>query len=61
MLKSKLHNITYRKIPLLSPGCVYGQKKNLMDLCSKGRGVGRGGGGGGGWGGLYLGGKTLQT
>ena len=22
----------YRKIPLIRPGCIYGQRKNLMDL-----------------------------
>ena len=40
VLKSKLHNITYRKIPLIRPGLIYGQRTYLMGLCS-GKGVGR--------------------
>ena len=28
VLKSKLHNITYRKIPLIRPGRIYGQRTN---------------------------------
>ena len=63
VLKSKLHNITSRKIPLIRLGRIYGQWRNLMSLCS-GEGVGEGGtyiqergleGGG-----LYSGGKKLS-
>ena len=40
VLKPKLHNITYRKIPLISPGFIYEQGTNLMGLYS-GEGMGR--------------------
>ena len=40
VLKSKLHNLTYHKILLISPGFIYGQRTNLMGLYS-GEGMGR--------------------
>ena len=40
VLKSKLHNITYHKIPLIGPGFIYGQRINLIDL-NLGAGMGR--------------------
>ena len=40
VLKSKLHNLTYHKILLVSPGFIYGQRTNLMGLYL-GEGMGR--------------------
>ena len=40
VVKSKIHNITYHKIPLISPGFIYGQRINLMGLYS-GEGMGK--------------------
>ena len=34
LLKSKLHNITYRKILLIRHGRIYGQRTNMMGLFS---------------------------
>ena len=51
-LKKIIFFTTYRKIPLIRPGRIYGQRTNLMGLYS---GVGGGGGVV-----LYTGGKTLQ-
>ena len=37
-------NTIYRKIPLIRPGRIYGQRTNLMDLYSGGGGLVYGGG-----------------
>ena len=48
--RSKM-GVIYRKIPLIRPGRIYGQRKTLMGLYSGGAFI---------RGALYSGGKTLQ-